>query len=88
MQAASLTQIRQLFEVNGESVAQWARTRGFSPALVYRVLRGETVAKRGQTHLIAVALGLKRPPTEGEQTIFRGGPSTAPAPLSLKGISM
>lgn len=58
--------LREICEVNGTSVAEWARARGFAPALVYRVLRGETKARRGQTHEIAVALGLKRPPTQEE----------------------
>lgn len=63
-------QVRDLFEINGESIAQWARQRGFSPALVYRVLRGETTAVRGKTHEIAIALGIKRAPTEDERQLF------------------
>ena len=66
--------IRELFEINGESIAQWSRRHGFSPALVYRVLRGDTTAKRGQTHEIAVALGIKRLPTEAEKILFSSGP--------------
>lgn len=66
----TLDQVRELFEINGESIAQWARQRGFSPALVYRVLRGETTAVRGKTHEIAIALGVKRAPTEDERQLF------------------
>jgi len=60
-------EIRTLFEVNGKSVAEWARSNGFSPALVYRVLRGESPAKRGQTHQIAVRLGLRKTPSPEEK---------------------
>lgn len=63
--------LREICEVNGISVAEWARSRGFAPALVYRVLHGETKARRGQTHEIAVALGLKRPPTQEEVGLFQ-----------------
>lgn len=69
----TLDQVRELFEINGESIAQWARRRGFSPALVYRVLRGETTAMRGKTHEIAIALGVKRAPTEDERQLFLNG---------------
>ena len=47
------------FYERGESVADWARERSFSPAMVYAVLSGRTAARRGQAHVIAVALGLK-----------------------------
>lgn len=63
-------ELRRLFEINGQSIAAWARDRGFSPALVYRVLRGETSAKRGKTHEIAIALGIKRSPAPDEQAMF------------------
>lgn len=69
----TLDQVRELFEINGESIARWARQRGFSPALVYRVLRGETTAVRGKTHEIAIALGVKRAPTEDERQLFLNG---------------
>lgn len=81
-------EIRRLFEANGESIAHWARSRGFAPALVYRVLRGETTAKRGQTHQIAIALGLKRPPTESEQATLRNGLNPASAHFQAKENSM
>jgi gp16 family phage-associated protein len=50
---------RQLFETNGLSIAEWARVRGFSSGLVYQVLDGRRRCVRGQSHRIAVALGLK-----------------------------
>lgn len=50
---------RELFETTGTSVAEWARVRGFSTGLVYQVLDGRRKCMRGQSHQIAVALGLK-----------------------------
>ena len=67
--------IRELFEINGESIAHWSRCHGFSPALVYRVLRGDTTAKRGQTHAIAIALGIKTAPSEDEKRLFLVNPT-------------
>lgn len=55
-----LKQVKDDFEDRGESVAEWARSHGFSRHLVYAVLSGKCLAKRGQGHQIAVALGLKR----------------------------
>ena len=51
--------IRNEFERRGLSISEWARSRGFSTALVYQVLTGKRKAIRGQSHQIAVALGLK-----------------------------
>lgn len=52
------TEIREELERNGLSLAAWARQNGFSEALTYRVMRGHKT-KLGQSHRIAVALGLK-----------------------------
>jgi gp16 family phage-associated protein len=62
----SSTEVRNLFEANGISVAGWSRDHGFRSALVYRVLRGEAKCRRGETHKIAIALGIK-PKTSEEQ---------------------
>lgn len=51
---------RAVFEDSGISVAEWARARGFSTSLVYQVLEGRRKCLRGQSHQIAVALGIKR----------------------------
>lgn len=53
-------EIRREFDLRGLSISEWARQRGFSTALVYQVLRGKRRARRGQSHRIAVALGLKK----------------------------
>lgn len=50
--------IREELARNGLSIASWAREYGFSEALTYRVMRGHR-ATLGQSHRIAVALGLK-----------------------------
>lgn len=45
---------------DGDSIAQWAVKNGFNPALVYLVLNGKSKGVRGQSHRIAVALGIKK----------------------------
>lgn len=50
---------RSLIEGTGISIAEWARENRFSAGLVYQVLEGKRRCLRGQSHRIAVALGLK-----------------------------
>lgn len=52
-------EVKTAFNEAGISVSEWARTNGFSGSLVYQVLDGKRLCKRGQSHKIAVALGLK-----------------------------
>lgn len=69
------TEVRAEFHRRGMSFAEWARAQGFSLALVYDVLAGRRVALRGQTHDIAVALGIK----DGERRLpIKGGHTIAP----------
>jgi gp16 family phage-associated protein len=56
----SAKQAWEEFRSTGTTAAEWADAKGFSRALVYAVLRGERKCLRGQSHAIAVALGLKR----------------------------
>lgn len=58
--ATELDAVRLRFYAEGLSVADWARTHGFSSQLTYSLLAGRLRAKRGEAHRIAVALGLKR----------------------------
>lgn len=51
--------IKHRFYDEGVSVVDWARERGFDVHLVYGVLSGRSRATRGESHRIAVALGLK-----------------------------
>lgn len=67
---ATAEEIRQLFVVQGWSVAAWAREHGFPAPLVYRVLRGETHCLRGRTHEIGLALGIKDPPNETQKQML------------------
>jgi gp16 family phage-associated protein len=48
------------FNSTGTTVASWARERGFSVNLVSMVLTGARQPRRGQSHAIAVALGIKQ----------------------------
>jgi gp16 family phage-associated protein len=60
-----LDRIREDFYQRGESVAEWARAHGFDPNLVYQILNGRCLARRGTSHQIALALGLK--PAKAEE---------------------
>lgn len=47
------------FRARGISIADWSRQNNFCPSLVYQVLRAKHIPVRGESHRIAVALGLK-----------------------------
>lgn len=55
----SAQQIIEEFQTQGVAIADWARQHGFNPSLVYQVLKGKHVPVRGESHKIAVALGIK-----------------------------
>lgn len=55
----NVNDVKNLFHESGISISEWARVRGFSTGLVYQVLDGRRKCERGQSHKIAVALGLK-----------------------------
>lgn len=50
---------RKKFTQKGESIARWAVSRGYSPAMAQAVLAGKLPCVRGEAHRIAVDLGLK-----------------------------
>jgi gp16 family phage-associated protein len=53
-------QVRAEFDRKGLSVAEWARRHDVSRSLVYEILSGRRTAfRRGDTHRVAVLLGLK-----------------------------
>lgn len=52
-------QVKQNFFLEGRSVADWARENNFRRDLVYAVLNGRSNCSRGESHRIAVKLGLK-----------------------------
>ncbi len=49
-----------LFDASGISISEWARVNNFSATLVYQVLDGKRKCMRGQSHQIAVTLGLNQ----------------------------
>ncbi len=55
----TLREARDIILDTGVSIAEWARINGFSGGLVYQVLDGKRKCLRGQSHKIAVALGVK-----------------------------
>lgn len=52
-------QVRKQFADKGISIASWAVANGFSYNLVLEVLAGRKKGIRGESHRIAVKLGLK-----------------------------
>ena len=57
--AERIQRVRDQFAASGVSIAKWSKERGFSDYLVRQILTGKRQAVRGQSHKIAVALGLK-----------------------------
>lgn len=59
-------QRKKQFIDRGESVMDWARNHGFANDIVsvYRVLNGQSPARRGKHHQIAVKLGIKPNPSK------------------------
>lgn len=55
----SSEQVKENFQLNGETFTDWAVENGYTPNEVYRVLNGQAKAKYGRAHEIAVKLGLK-----------------------------
>jgi len=52
-------QAREALQAAGTSITQWAIANKFSPNLVFEVLGGRKKCLRGQSHNIAVKLGIK-----------------------------
>lgn len=52
--------IKAEFRRKGISVSAWAVANGVTPNIVYDLLAGRRNPTRGQTHNIAVKLGLKQ----------------------------
>jgi len=53
-------EIKHELAIRGLTVTEWARYTGYTPGLVYQVLAGRVLCKRGKSHEIAVKLGLKK----------------------------
>ena len=59
--AQAAAQAKARLTAQGISYAQWADEHGFNRRLVYEVLSGRRACRRGTSHDVAVALGLKEP---------------------------
>lgn len=80
-------QAKEWFSFNGMSVAEFARTNGFSEALVGQILNGHKTTTRGQVHNIAIALGMKHgvvTEKPGRIDKPKSGPRPADAPGRLQ----
>ncbi|WP_103035211.1 DNA-binding protein [Castellaniella caeni] len=59
MKLRTIEEVRAEFQASGISISQWAIANGFSPNSVYHILMGRRQGLRGQSHDIAVKLGIK-----------------------------
>lgn len=66
-------QVRQKFRSAGITLTQWAKDNGFPRQAVYRVMAGQDKGHYGQSHAIAVGLGLKLPDPSTQPTTMAGG---------------
>jgi len=64
MAVTTPNELREKFDSEGKTFAEWAANNGFEPQEVYKVLNGQAKCKRGKGHKIAVLLGLKANPTD------------------------
>lgn len=55
----TLQQAKEELRFRGQSMADWARENGFNPELTRKVLLGRGKCWRGESHKIAVKLGIK-----------------------------
>ena len=81
-------QAREWFNHQGLSVSEWCRQHGFGISLTRQILAGQKPCHRGQSHQIAVLLGMKageitRTPAEARQR----GPRTAAQQETQQGAS-
>lgn len=56
----TIEEIKREFAVRGIAISDWARQMGYSPGLVHQVLSGRLKCVRGQSHDVAITLGLKK----------------------------
>lgn len=67
--SSEIETVKSQFLQTGTSVSEWARKHGVNPALVYSILAGKNKCSRGQSHQVAILLGLKKLP---ERVIVQG----------------
>lgn len=71
-------QIRAEFQRKGISIASWATAHSFNTNLVFEVLAGRKKGVRGQSHEIAVKLGMKEGEIADPKDIDYSRPSAGP----------
>lgn len=54
--------VKKLFKQSGVTVAKWAEANGYNRYKVYFILNGQSKGMWGESHRIAVQLGLKIEP--------------------------
>ena len=64
-------QVKEEFQFAGISIADWSRENGFDPTLVYYVLKSKHIPKRGESHKVAVRLGLKKGSFQREDSFLK-----------------
>lgn len=69
--------VRQRMDDHGQTITEWARANGFTREQVYAFLAGRTKGKRGITHRLAIALGVKAPPVGDPETPLESPKSNA-----------
>lgn len=57
--SARIAAARRTLDRSGTNISEWANRHGFSPKLVHAILQGRRRCARGQSHRIAILLGLK-----------------------------
>lgn len=58
--AKTLERAKQRIYSQGKTIRQWAEENNFKALLVYRFLQGTQKGRNGESHRIAVALGVKQ----------------------------
>ena len=68
----STNEVKASFKEHGVSISKWAQAHAFDTRLVYAVLAGRNQSTRGQSHKIALALGLKEASAANEVALRLG----------------
>ncbi|MFZ4287527.1 DNA-binding protein [Variovorax sp. HJSM1_2] len=55
-----IAEVRAWFASNGVSYSDWAASHGIERSTVYAVLSGKSRCRRGESHRVALLLGLRQ----------------------------
>lgn len=61
----TIQQVKDDFSRKGVSLSAWAKANGVNKNLVYQIMKGDRQCRFGQSHKIAVLLGIKDGEIEG-----------------------